>query len=41
MNELSFIFSGKVTHLSGAVKHFAGREREREEALEFPTFLSV
>jgi hypothetical protein len=24
MNELSFILSGKVTHLFGAVKHFAG-----------------
>jgi hypothetical protein len=26
MNEFSFILSGTVTHLSGAVKHFAGTE---------------
>jgi hypothetical protein len=27
MNEFSFILSGKVTHLSGAVKHFAGTRK--------------
>jgi hypothetical protein len=50
MNELSFIFSGTVTHLSGAVKHFAGTEEtitcpekpktpNPKEPLEFPPFL--
>jgi hypothetical protein len=52
MNELSFIFSGTVTHLSGAVKHFAGTEEtitcpekpkapNPKEPLEFPPFLRV